>query len=86
MGGTYPTQWFSQFNNSVRGTHVAPIKCANVYVAPIVAPIFFASSRPVADLLPVGPLKYEEINQRLHGPGNGLLDIYWVSTEAIQLP
>jgi hypothetical protein len=33
-----------------------------------------------------GPLTYDEINRRLHNPGNGLRDIYWVSTEAIQLP
>jgi len=48
--------------------------------------LFFSSSRPVADLLPDGPLNYEEINRRLHSPGNGLQDIYWISTEAIQLP
>lgn len=48
--------------------------------------LFFSSSRPIADLLPVGPLDFEEINRRLNGPGNGLQDIYWVSTKAIQLP
>jgi hypothetical protein len=48
--------------------------------------LFFASSRPAADLLPAGPLTYAAINRRLHHPGNGLKDIYWVSTEAIQLP
>jgi ribosomal protein L24E len=48
--------------------------------------LFFSSSRPAADLLPAGLLTYEEISRRLHNPGNGLRDIYWVSTEAIQLP
>jgi hypothetical protein len=47
---------------------------------------FFASSRPTPDLLPAGPLMYEEISRWLHDPGNGLQDIYWVSAEAIQLP
>jgi len=48
--------------------------------------LFFTSPRPAADLLTAGPLTYDEINRRLHRPGNGLRDIYWVSTEAIQLP
>ena len=48
--------------------------------------LFFTSSRTAADLLPAGPLNYGEINRRLHSPGNGLQDIYWVSTEAIHLP
>ena len=29
---------------------------------------------------------YEEVSRHLQRPGNGLQDIYWVSTEAIQLP
>jgi hypothetical protein len=48
--------------------------------------LFFSSSRPAADLLPTGLQDYEAISGRLHGPGNGLNDIYWVSTEAIDLP
>ena len=47
-----------------------------------VAPIHPSQS----DGLPDGRLEHEEINRLLQGPGNGLQDIYWVSTEAIQLP
>jgi hypothetical protein len=48
--------------------------------------LFFSSSRPMTNLLPTGPLSYEEISRQLQSPGNGHHDIYWVSTEAIQLP
>jgi WD40 repeat protein len=44
--------------------------------------LFFTSSRATARTLD-RPLKYEELLARLHAPGNGLRDIYYVSTSAL---
>jgi hypothetical protein len=44
--------------------------------------LFFTSSRAATRTLD-RPLKYEELLGRLHAPGNGLRDIYYVPTSAL---
>jgi Tol biopolymer transport system component len=46
--------------------------------------LFFASSRIREDLVPDQRLDFESISRALHQPGNGLQDIYWVSSEFLQ--
>lgn len=46
--------------------------------------LFFASSRTREDLVPDYPQEFETVGRALHRPGNGLQDIYWVSSEFLQ--
>jgi Tol biopolymer transport system component len=47
---------------------------------------FFTSNRGFADKPLEKRLSYEELLQKLHGPGNGLRDIYKIDISALNLP
>jgi Tol biopolymer transport system component len=55
---------------------------------PIVSPdgrtLYFTSERGFADTTLARPLTTRELNARLHGPGNGLGDLYRVSMSAVR--
>jgi hypothetical protein len=47
--------------------------------------LYFTSQRGAFDHPPVGPMPYDRFLELMHGPGNGLADIYWVDLRALRL-